>query len=46
MTLIAVIAVSLAIGAWIGFRCAEANREITDITTYLASIPADEWRNR
>jgi hypothetical protein len=45
MTVLAIIAVTLAIGTWIGFRWADASHRLeTDLTAYLASIPADEWR--
>ena len=44
MTVVAIIAVALAVGAWAGIRWSEATRLETDISTYIASIPADEWR--
>lgn len=44
MTILAIIAVSLAVGAWWGIRWSEASRQVNDLTAYLVSIPADEWR--
>lgn len=44
-TTIAVIAVVIVIGAWVGIRIADAKQVIErDLTTYLLSIPADEWQ--
>lgn len=45
MTFLAVIAVALAVGTWVGIRWAETSHRIqADVTTYLVSIPADEWQ--
>ena len=45
MIAVAVFAVSLAVGAWIGIRHSEAkHRSDRDITTYLLTIPSDEWK--
>lgn len=44
MTILAVLAVTVTIGAWLGIRAAEARQHIErDLTTYLLSIPAEEW---
>lgn len=45
MTLVAFMAVALAVGAWWGFRWAEETHRLNDLTTYLLSIPADEWES-
>ena len=45
MTVVAVFTVFLAAGAWIGVRYSEAATRIErDLTTYLLSIPRDEWK--
>lgn len=44
MTIIAVLAVTVTIGAWLGIRAADAHQRIErDLTAYLLSIPAEEW---
>ena len=44
MTALAILAVTVTIGAWLGIRAAEAKHRIErDLTTYLLSIPAEEW---
>lgn len=42
MTL-AITAVGLAAGTWLMFRRHEQHRRL-DLTNYLVSIPADEWK--
>lgn len=44
MTTLAITAVALAAGTWFGIRWSEETRRIDDLTTYLVSIPADEWK--
>lgn len=46
MTTAAVFAVAVAFGAWVGIRSERAisERGSADLTTYLLSIPADEWK--
>lgn len=46
MTLLAFLAVIVVVGAWLGIRAAEANQVQRDLTAYLVSIPADEWREQ
>lgn len=44
MTILAVIAVSLAVGAWVGIRMAEANQQIErSINDVLMSMPVQDW---
>lgn len=44
MTALAVLAVTVTIGAWLGIRATEAKQRLErDLTTYLLSIPAEEW---
>lgn len=45
MTVLAVAAATLALGTWLGIRWAEESRRLNDLTTYLLSIPADEWES-
>ena len=45
MTLVAVTAVGLVAGAWAWMRLTEEKARL-DLTTYLLSIPADEWQDR
>ena len=46
MTFLAIFVVFFVIGTWLAIRCAEASRRIeSDITSYLLTIPADEWRD-
>ncbi len=45
LTIIAFMAVAIVAGTWIGIHLAEvSNRLDHDLTTYLLSIPADEWK--
>jgi len=45
MTIVASIAVTIAAGAWLAIRVADASQRVDiDLTTYLLSIPADEWK--
>ena len=47
MTILAIVAASLAIGTWLGIRIADASQRIDrDLATYLLSIPADEWQEK
>lgn len=46
MTAVAALASTLALGTWLGIRWAEQSRRLEhDLTTYLLSIPADEWED-
>ena len=46
MTILAIFAATLALGTWLGIRWAEESRRLTDITTYLLSIPSDDRGDR
>lgn len=39
MSILAVIAVSLAVGTWLGIRWAEASRQMDDLITTVLSTP-------
>lgn len=45
MTILAILAATLTLGTWFGIRWAEESRRL-DLTTYLLSIPADEWGDK
>lgn len=45
MTILAVFAVSLSLGGWLGVRYSEAKHRLSgDLTTYLLTIPNSEWK--
>ena len=45
MTTLAVFAVSLSLGGWLGVRYSEAKHRINrDLTSYLLTIPNSEWK--
>jgi hypothetical protein len=39
MTIVAIIAVSLAVGTWLGIRLSEANRQINDVLETVLNTP-------
>ena len=44
MSILAVIAVSLAVGTWLGIRWAEASHRIDrSLNEVLMSLPVDDW---
>lgn len=46
MSLFAFLTFAVVIGIWAGIRVADASRRVHDLTTYVLSIPADEWESR
>ena len=46
MSILAVIAVTLAAGAWLGIRIADAKARIeTDIAAYVLALPVAQWED-
>lgn len=44
MSVLALIAVMVAVGTWLGIRWAEASQKIeTDLAAFLLSMPVEEW---
>lgn len=41
----AILAVALAVGGWLAIRYERTSHHSADLTTYLLTIPADEWKS-